>query len=368
MLTPTARRNLSELASRRFKLRLRPADAPVVATWCGAFGSCQEVPSWFVVEQLRALPSRRGRPAGGHSRGARGRRIFGARTRERAISIASTSSARALSRSAPTRSPSEKHGETEIKVARVDASSFATGAREAAARMSANGATTGEGDVRTLWIGDLVRIPSTRLPRRRPRTRPRAAHRSRPLARETAIATSTRRYFSIRPSTPTRRARIETRASLDARARAHHDRLERRRAPSRLAAKTRPRSPPLPTPRNQQQGYWVAEPYLLSCFAHFGACASFSRKRTVCDSRNVPDARVTSTVFFALAKSAVFQHATVHRQRTRFFSSIKKFSDERWFDSSARRFLSENKTRREPPSPSPGRPRRSREYPSIFSL
>jgi hypothetical protein len=30
--------------------------------------------------------------------------------------------------------------------------------------MSANGATTGEGDVRTLWIGDLVRIPSTRLP------------------------------------------------------------------------------------------------------------------------------------------------------------------------------------------------------------
>lgn len=229
-----------------FKLRLRPADAPVVATWCGAFGSCQEVPSWFVVEQLRALPSRRGRPAVGHSRGARGRHIFGARTRERAISIASTSSARALSRSAPTRSPSEKHGETEIKVARVDASSFATGAREAAARMSANGATTGEGDVRTLWIGDLVRIPSTRLPRRRPRTRPRAAHRSRPLARETAIATSTRRYFSIRPSTPTRRARIETRASLDARARAHHDRLERRRAPSRLAAKTRPRSPPFP--------------------------------------------------------------------------------------------------------------------------
>lgn len=282
----------------------------------------------FVVrrEQLRALPSRRGRPAVGHSRGARGRRIFGARTRERAISIASTSSARALSRSAPTRSPSEKHGETEIKVARVDASSFATGAREAAARMSANGATTGEGDVRTLWIGDLVRIPSTRFPRRRPRTRPRAARRSRPLARETAIATSTRRYFSIRPSTPTRRARIETRASLDSRARAHHDRLERRRAPSRLAAKTRPRSPPLPTPRNQQQGYWVAEPYLLSCFAHFGACASFSRKRTVCDSRNVPDARVTSTVFFFFQKVPFFSTRDGRRfTATRFFSFVDRF-------------------------------------------
>jgi hypothetical protein len=86
--------------------------------------------------------------------------------------------------------------------------------------MSANGATTGEGDVRTLWIGDLVRIPSTRLPRRRPRTRPRAAHRSRPTARETAIATSTRRYFS-KPSTRRVDAlRFLTRASLDARARA----------------------------------------------------------------------------------------------------------------------------------------------------
>jgi len=117
---------------------------------------------------------------------------------------------------------------------------------EAAARMSANGATTGEGDVRTLWIGDLVRIPSTRLPRRRPRTRPRAAHRSRPTARETAIATSTRRYFS-KPSTRRVDAlRFLTRASLDARARAHHDRLERRREPSRLAAKPRPRSPPFP--------------------------------------------------------------------------------------------------------------------------
>jgi hypothetical protein len=72
--------------------------------------------------------------------------------------------ARAFSVRAHALSPSEKHGETEIKVARVDASSFATGVCEAAARMSANGATTGEGDVRTLWIGDLVRIPSTRLP------------------------------------------------------------------------------------------------------------------------------------------------------------------------------------------------------------
>ena len=169
----------------------------------------------FVVrrEQLRALPSRRGRPAVGHSRGARGRRIFGARTRERAISIASTSSARALSRSAPTRSPSEKHGETEIKVARVDASSFATGAREAAARMSANGATTGEGDVRTLWIGDLVRIPSTRFPRRRPRTRA-AARRSRPLSH--ARPQSRRRRDDISrcrlDALGSRRARLSTRA------------------------------------------------------------------------------------------------------------------------------------------------------------
>lgn len=139
-----------------------------------------------------------------------------------------------------------KHGETEIKVARVDASSFATGVCEAAARMSANGATTGEGDVRTLWIGDLVRFRRRVSPFRRPRTRPRAAHRSRPTARETAIATSTRRYFS-KPSTRRVDAlRFLTRASLDARARAHHDRLERRRAPSRLAAKPRPRSPPFP--------------------------------------------------------------------------------------------------------------------------
>ena len=306
-----ARRRLSELASRRFlvfKLEtqtVRPADARVVAT-CA-------VPSEAVKRCLRGsssnsfarcLPSRRGRPADGHSRGARGRRIFGARTRERAISIASTSSARALSRSAPTRSCHRpKHGETEIKVARVDASSFATGVCEAAARMSANGATTGEGDVRTLWIGDLVRIPSTRLPRRRPRTRPRAAHRSRPTARETAIATSTRRYFS-KPSTRRVDAlRFLTRASLDARARAHQigsNAVARRRASPRNPARAHPPS----HPRNQQQGYWVAEPYLLSCFAHFGACASCSQKRTVCDSRNVPDTRVTSTVFFA---GAVFQ-------------------------------------------------------------
>lgn len=196
-----------------------------------------------------------------------------------------------------------KHGETEIKVARVDASSFATGVSEAAARMSANGATTGEGDVRTLWIGDLVRNPPTRLPRRRPWTRPRAAHRSRPTARETAIATSTRRYFS-KPSTRRVDAlRFLTRASLDARARSSRS----ARTPSRAVAPRRETPPaltPLPTPRNQQQGYWVAEPYLLSCFAHFGACASCSQKRTVCDSRNVPDTRVTSTVFFA---GAVFQ-------------------------------------------------------------
>ena len=214
-----------------------------------------------------------------------------------------------------------KHGETEIKVARVDASSFATGVREAAARMSANGATTGEGDVRTLWIGDLVRIPSTRLPRRRPRTRPRAAHRSRPLARETAIATSTRRYFS-KPSTRRVDAlRFLTRASLDARARAHQigsNAVARRRASPRNPARAHPPS----TPRNQQQGYWVAEPYLLSCFAHFGACASCSRKRTVCDSRNVPDTRVTSTVFFA---GAVFQATfrVLTRPRFRFLSEKK---------------------------------------------
>jgi len=254
MLTPTREedsRNSRVGESKVFKLptqTVRPADARVVAT-CA-------VPSEAVKRCLRGsssnsfarcLPSRRGRPADGHSRGARGRRIFGARTRERAISIASTSSARALSRSAPTRSCHRpKHGETEIKVARVDASSFATGVCEAAARMSANGATTGEGDVRTLWIGDLVRIPSTRLPRRRPRTRPRAAHRSRPTARETAIATSTRRYFSMPSTRRVDALRFLTRASLDARARAHHDRLERRREPSRLAAKPRPRSPPFP--------------------------------------------------------------------------------------------------------------------------
>jgi hypothetical protein len=110
-----ARRRLSELASRRFLVfklptqTVRPVDARVVAT-CA-------VPSEAVKRCLRGsssnsfarcLPSRRGRPADGHSRGARGRRIFGARTRERAISIASTSSARALSRSAPTRSPSSE--------------------------------------------------------------------------------------------------------------------------------------------------------------------------------------------------------------------------------------------------------------------
>ena len=326
MLTPTARRNLSELASRRFKLRLRPADAPVVATWCGAFGSCQEVPSWFVVNSFAlCLPGADDRRSG--TREAREDDAFSARARgsEPSRSRLRLRRARFLG-PRPRARQSEQHGETEIKVARVDASSFATGAREAAARMSANGATTGEGDVRTLWIGDLVRIPSTRFPRRRPRTRPRAARRSRPLARETAIATSTRRYFSIRPSTPTRRARIETRASLDSRARAHHDRLERRRAPSRLAAKTRPRSPPLPTPRNQQQGYWVAEPYLLSCFAHFGACASFSRKRTVCDSRNVPDARVTSTVFFFFQKVPFFSTRDGRRfTATRFFSFVDRF-------------------------------------------
>jgi hypothetical protein len=57
---------------------------------------------------------------------------------------------------------------------------------------------------------------------------------------------------------------------------------------------------------------------------------------------------------------------TVHRKRTRFFSSIKKFSDARWFDSSARRFLSENvASRRRRPPDAPGA---KREYPSIFSL
>ena len=76
--------------------------------------------------------------------------------------------------------------------------------------------------------------------------------------------------------------------------------VARRRASPRNPARAHPPS----HPRNQQQGYWVAEPYLLSCFAHFGACASCSQKRTVCDSRNVPDTRVTSTVFFA---GAVFQ-------------------------------------------------------------
>ena len=93
--------------------------------------------------------------------------------------------------------------------------------------------------------------------------------------------------------TPARRARIETRAFFDARVSNASKRL---RAPSRPAARAHPRSPPSHAP-NQQQDHWVTEPYLLSCFAHFGACVSFFRFRTVRDSRNVPDTRVTSTVF-----------------------------------------------------------------------
>jgi hypothetical protein len=54
--------------------------------------------------------------------------------------------------------------------------------------MSANGATTGEGDVRTLWIGDLVRFRRRVSPFRRPRTRPRRAslppHRTRDRNRD----------------------------------------------------------------------------------------------------------------------------------------------------------------------------------------
>ena len=214
MLTPTARRNLSELASRRFKLRLRPSDAPVVATWCGALGSCQKVPSWFVVNSFAlCLPGADDRRAG--TREAREDDAFSARARgsEPSRSRLRLRRARFLG-PRPRARQSEQHGETEIKVARVDASSFATGAREAAARMSANGATTGEGDVRTLWIGDLVRIPSTRLPRRRPRTRPRAAHRSRPLSH--ARPQSRRRRDDISrcrlDALGSRRARLSTRA------------------------------------------------------------------------------------------------------------------------------------------------------------
>jgi hypothetical protein len=131
--------------------------------------------------------------------------------------------------------------------------------------------------------------------------------------------------------TPGRRAQIlDARVSRRARARIMigSNAVARRRASPRNPARAHPPS----TPRNQQQGYWVAEPYLLSCFAHFGACASCSRKRTVCDSRNVPDTRVTSTVFFA---GAVFQATfrVLTRPRFRFLSEKKGVS----FDLLARR-------------------------------
>lgn len=114
-----------------------------------------------------------------------------------------------------------KHGETEIKVARVDASSFATGVCEAAARMSANGATTGEGDVRSLWIGDLVRMTSRGFPRRGPRMRSRTARHLCPLSRESPahVEDVDATIFLAKPSIrrldalESRRARSSTRAS-----------------------------------------------------------------------------------------------------------------------------------------------------------
>jgi hypothetical protein len=79
--------------------------------------------------------------------------------------------------------------------------------------------------------------------------------------------------FLSKPSTSTRR--LDALGSRRARARARLDRLD---VPSRVIAPGREKPARAHSPShasNQQQGYWVTETYLLSCFAHFGAWFRF---------------------------------------------------------------------------------------------
>ena len=97
----------------------------------------------------------------------------------------------------------------------------------------AEGASAADGEVRTLWVGDLVR--------------PRA---STPIASAVIFHVATTRLG--RRAIASRVARASSRA------------IPRFPAPTAPDLSTPPRAPHL-------QGYWMNEGYLLACFAHQGA-------------------------------------------------------------------------------------------------
>ena len=125
-----------------------------------------------------------------------------------------------------------------------------------------DGSTVGDGDAKTLWIGDLVRARS----------------RQDDVA-ETRVAM---RYFFSRQR---RRRRVARRDAVDETRDATPPPIPPRADADALPA-PRASTPPRPT-----QAYWMTEAYLFQCFAHLGA-----RDRHVQQPTRSPLAPVRRTV------------------------------------------------------------------------
>ena len=105
-----------------------------------------------------------------------------------------------------------------------------------------DGSTVGDGDAKTLWIGDLVRARS----------------RQDDVA-ETRVAM---RYFFSTTTPSTRRA---------TRRRRRNARRDPPPIPPRADADALPAPPRASTSPRPTQAYWMTEAYLFQCFAHLGA-------------------------------------------------------------------------------------------------